>query len=188
MASRLAALGRHPWRALGTLGALLLAVGAVAGSTASFTTQTVNPNNTFTAGELEMNNDKAGSAILSLSNAVPGDDATGSVTISNDGTVAGENWTLTQTVGTATAGDDPKSAASAQLRDTLQLRVSTGGVDVYNGPLNAFTSASLAPIAPGASRTYDFQVTFPGTGAGADNGYMGSSVTAEYSWTATAGD
>ncbi|WP_205695895.1 hypothetical protein [Conexibacter sp. SYSU D00693] len=186
MASRLDVLARHPWRALGSLSAVLVATGAVVGSNAAFTTQTVNPNNTFSAGILKAGSDKDGQAILTASNLVPGQSATGSVTISNTGNVAGNGWKVAQAVTGTTAGDDPHSDASASLKDVAVLKVATGGTTVYEGTVAGFTGADLEAIPAGGSRQYDFTVTFPGSGAN-DNAYEGSSFTTSYTWSASAG-
>ncbi len=186
MSARLAAIGRHPWRALGAMSALLVAVGSVAGSSALFTTQTVNPNNTFSAGILDVSSDPGdGQAILTAADLVPGDSANGSVTITNDGTVDGSNWKLEQAVATSVAGDDPDSEASAELKDALTLTVTTGDTPVYSGPLTGLSSVDLAAVPAGESRTYDFAVTFA---AGSDDGYQGSSVSTSYTWSASAGE
>lgn len=182
-------LTAHPGRVVGALAALVVAGGAAIGTGAAFTTSTVNPDNTFSAGILDLANDKDNAAILTAQNLVPGDSATGQVTISNTGNVAGGNWTLAQAITASTPGDDPESSASGELKDVLQLEVKDGASTVYSGPLAGLGSAPLGSIAPGASRTFDFKVTFPASGdfSGADNKYEGSAVTAKYTWSASAG-
>jgi len=51
--------------------------------------------------------------------------------------------------------------------------------------LGAMGAAAAGTIAPGATETYDFEVTFPDGGAGgADNAYKGASVEVDYEWEA----
>ena len=73
--SRTKVLRANPRRALAALATVLVAVGVTVASGASFTAQTANPSNTFTAGTLTMTNSKAGAAILTASNMKPGDAA-----------------------------------------------------------------------------------------------------------------
>jgi hypothetical protein len=71
----------------------------------------------------------------------------------------------------------------------------TGGnvVPVFSGQLATLQSRALGNIAPGEVRTYRFTAWLPDGGAppsptSGDNAYAGSSMTARYSWTATAPD
>ncbi|MBM4433893.1 MAG: hypothetical protein FJ028_02060 [Chloroflexi bacterium] len=75
--------GAHGAVALG-----LLALAALAGGTkASFTATTVNPNDLLATATLALSNDKPNDgALVSVSNLVPGDTATRTVTIANTGT------------------------------------------------------------------------------------------------------
>jgi hypothetical protein len=183
-------LTRHPWRVLGVLAALLVAVGSAVGSGALFTTQTVNPNNTFSSGILHVTASPSG-AILTASNMVPGDTATGTATISNDGTVDGSNWTLAQAQTAETQGTDPGNPSSHGLLSsklTLKVTDTTTSQVVYNGPISGLTSAAITGgIAHGTSHTFSFLVTFPPATSGNDNAYEGGSLTESYTWSATAG-
>lgn len=182
---RFAVVARRPWRMLGALGALVVAVGATAGSGALFTTETANPSNTFSGGILDVASDDAG-AILSASNLVPGQVVSGTTVISNTGNVAGHSWTLAQSLTAESAGDDPESAASGQLADVLNLKVEdlTAGTTEYDGLVRAFTPQALETIAPGSPHTYKFTVTLP---SAADNRYEGATVDLKYVWSAVAG-
>src|SRR4051812_7673681 len=130
------AIARRPGRSLGALAALLVAGGAAVGTTASFTTQTVNPSNTFSAGILKISDSSSG-AVLTASGLVPGQPATGTVTISNTGNVAGNGWTLAQSGVSSTPGSDPNGVAAPQSLGTqLNLKVEDLGTSavVYDGP------------------------------------------------------
>jgi hypothetical protein len=112
------------------------------------------------------------------------------VTISNDGSVDGSSWTLSQQQTGETQGTDPGNPAShGLLSSKLNLKVEdqTAGTTVYNGAIGSFTSASLAAIAHGTSHTYKFTVTFPPAGSPNDNAFEGGSLTESYNWSATAG-
>jgi hypothetical protein len=182
---RLDVLGRHPGRSLGVLAALLVAGGAAIGSGAAFTTQTVNPDNVFSSGILHVSG--SGGAVLDASGLVPGDTATGTVTIANDGSVDGSSWKLEQAVTGETAGSDPADASSTgNLSDVLQLTITdtTAGTQVYAGPVTGLSSADLPVVAKGTSHSYAFSVTLP---AGTGNAYEGGSLTTSYTWSASAG-
>jgi hypothetical protein len=186
----LAPLIRHPWRALGALAALALAAFVAIGSGASFTAATVNPNNVFSAGILHISANPSG-AILNASDLKPGDSATGQVTITNDGTVDGNNWQLSQAITTETQGTDPDNPQShGNLSSKLNLKVEdlTANQTVYNGDLASLSQASIPTISKGAANGHNFKftVTFPGGGSN-DNQYEGGSLTAKYTWSASAG-
>ena len=108
----------------------MLAATALAASSASFTATSANPGNVFTAGSLiidnslndEANNTEA--AILTMSLMKPGDTKSGSVTIANVGTLAG-NFTLSKS----------RTAGSAAFGDELHLVITDGASPLYDGTL-----------------------------------------------------
>ena len=69
--------------------------------------------------------------------------------------------------------------------DRLEVKITSGATTVYDGPLNAMSAEDAGTIAPGDTKTYNFQVKFldGGTG-GADNVYKAASVTVDYNWEA----
>ena len=71
--SRIKVLRANPRRLLAALATILVAVGVTVASGATFTAQTANAANTFTAGSLSMYNSKAPGAILTASGMKPGD-------------------------------------------------------------------------------------------------------------------
>src|SRR5665648_1084244 len=78
--------GQRRMQVLLTLAVLLLAASVVIGSGASFTSQSANPSNTFTAGTLTHTNSKAPAAVLTAGPLMPGDtSAPGTVIITNTG-------------------------------------------------------------------------------------------------------
>jgi len=105
-----------------------------------------------------------------------GDTASGSVTITNTGTLAGA-YTLT--------GSASGSAALAnQLHLTLYKDVD-GGTAIYDGSLGSF-SASLGTFAAnGGAHTFYFHVSLPTTGSDAgDNALQGLSADESFTWSA----
>jgi hypothetical protein len=188
--SRLSFLARHPRRTLGALATVVAATGVAVGSGANFTSASANPTNTFTAGTLTQSNSADNAAVLTADKLKPGDSATGKVTITNTGNLAG-SFTLTRSTTTNTAGPNG-GLLSAVLNVTIQQVDANGatvGDPVYSGPLASMPTQTLGTFAPGAARTYRFTVAFPDGGVPAspttgDNAYQGSSLTVRYDWTA----
>jgi hypothetical protein len=156
----------------------VVAVGAVGGTFANFTaTPTSIASNAFAAGSLSMTRSGSG-AIFSASAMKIGDSATGSVTISNTGSLAG-TYTL--------AGS---SGGSATLANQLTLKIyadaDNSGSPIYDGTLGGFSSVSLGTFAASTgSHTYYFHVTLPTTGADAtDNALQGLSASETFTWSA----
>ena len=188
--SRISVILSSPRHLLGALLVALLAVGAVVGSGASFTSKSANPSNTFSAGNLAQSNSKEGAAVLTATKMVPGATPTnGTVVITNSGDVAG-TFSLSTTSVTDTPG-----ANGGQLSKVLELKVKdvTNGsspVTVYSGKVGAMVGAqSLGKFAAGEARTYEFTITFPDGGVPAsattgDNAYKGSSMSVGYQWDA----
>ncbi len=171
-------LGKRRFHALATMAGVMVAISVVVGSGASFTAQTANPSNVFSAGTLAMSNTPTGMS-TTISNMVPGDWHNGTVVIQNTGTVQGQFY-LEPVVITA----DSKGFAAQ-----LQLVVKDGGTDIYSGSLAGLGQRDLGTWAAGESHTYAFTVTFPdqgrdANGVGLDNGFMGASTTAGFNWTA----
>jgi hypothetical protein len=106
-----------------------------------------------------------------------GDTATGSVTITNTGTLSG-SYTLNGT-------SSGSAALAAQLHLTLYKDVDGSGTAVYDGPLGTF-SASLGTFAPtNGAHTFYFHVSLPSTGSDAgDNALQGLSADESFTWSA----
>ena len=154
----------------------VVAVAAVGGTFANFTaTPTTISSNAFAAGSLTMSRSGSG-AIFSSAAMKIGETATGSVTITNTGTLAG-SYTLTGT-------SSGSAALASQLHLTLYKDVD-GGTAVYDGPLGSF-SASLGTFAAGGdAHTFYFHVSLPSTGSDAgDNALQGLSADESFTWSA----
>ena len=156
----------------------VVTVAAVGGTFANFTaTPTSIGSNAFASGQLIMNRTGSG-AIFSASAMKIGDTATGSVTISNTGSLAGA-YTL--------AGSGSGSATLAnQLTLKIYADVDNSGSPIYDGTLGGFSSVSLGTFAASTgSHTYYFHVTLPTTGADAtDNALQGLSAGETFTWSA----
>jgi hypothetical protein len=155
----------------------VIAVAAVGGTFANFTaTPTTIASNAFASGTLSMTRSGSG-AIFSASAMKIGDSVTGSVTITNSGTLAGL-YSL-----------DGSTTGSAPLASQLNLKIYKdvdGGTALYDGSLGAVSSVSLGTSAAGAAHTYFFHVTFPTTGTDAgDNVLQGLSASTTFTWSAT---
>lgn len=176
--------GQRRFQALMTIAAILLAASVVAASGANFTSTSANPSNVFTAGNLHHTNSKDGAAILTAEKMKPGDTATGSVTLTNDGDLPG-TFTLTKTI-----TDNAVGPNGGDLGAVLDLTITEGATTVWTGKLtDAMDAFALGTWAAGEAHTYDFEVSFPDTGTPGsnttgDNAYRKSTVTAEFDWTA----
>jgi hypothetical protein len=187
--SRISVILSSPRHLLGALLVALLAVGAVVGSGASFTSKSANPSNTFSAGSLAQSNSKEGAAVLTASKMVPGALPTnGTVTITNSGDVAG-TFTLSKTSFTDTAG--PNGGKLSEVLDLKVEDVTKAGspVSVYSGKVGAMGTQSLGEFKASEARTYQFTITFPNGGTPpsattGDNAYKGSSMSVGYQWDA----
>jgi hypothetical protein len=144
------------------------------------------PDLELTAGPgdtLTLSNSKEGSAILTLGGMRPGDSVTDTVTLGNTGTLPGD-----LTLSTSNLLDAP-GAGGGILSGELDLRirdVTAAGspVTVYDGKVGAVSPVALGSLAAGNSRVYEFRVSFPDAGPGAENAYQGSSMSIQFDWTA----
>ncbi len=174
------------WKALSTNKALLttatlgaFAVVAVGGTYANFTaTPTTISNNAFASGSLTMSRSGSG-AVLSASAMKIGDSTSGSVTITNTGSLAAV-YTLDSSV-------SGSSALAGQLRLKIYKDVDNSGTAVYDGALSGVGSAALGTFAAnGDAHTFYFHVSLPTTGTDAgDNAFQGLSSSVAFTWSAT---
>ncbi len=179
-----------PRKVLVAFAGLLVAAAVAVGSGANFNSTSANPSNVFTAGTISHSNSKAGAAILTAANMVPGGTATGTVDIKNTGSVNG-TFTLAHTV----AVDTPTSPGlSKKLTIVVQdlgepacVSSCPAAVTLYTGLLSAMPSTIALGVFPaGYTHRYTFTVTFPDSGLnGADNAYQGASTSVEYDWSST---
>src|SRR5207249_547101 len=133
----------------------VISAAAIAATFANFTaTPVVIPTNSVATGTLSLSRSGAG-AIYSLANAKIGDTQSGSITISNPGSLD-SNLSLN-----ATTTGDASLASAVQVK--VYLDADNTGTAVYNGPLSGFNAADVA-LAHGAGHTYFFHIGLPTTG------------------------
>jgi spore coat-associated protein N len=156
----------------------VVSIGAAGGTWANFTATPVTiSSNAFAAGTLTMSRSGSG-AIFNASGMKIGEDATGSVTITNTGSIAGD-YSL--------AG-----SASGSLAGSLKLVIykdndGVAGAKIYDGTLAGLGSVALGQFAAnGDAHSFYFHVSLPSTGSDAgDNALQGQSADASFTWSAT---
>jgi hypothetical protein len=174
------------WKALfgSKLVLTLAAIGAVSvvavgGTFANFTaTPTTISSNAFAAGSLTMSRSGTG-AVFSSGAMKIGDTDSGSITITNTGSLAG-----VYTLDSSTAGSTVLGSA---LQVTIYKDVDASGTPIYTGALSGLGSLSLGTFAAtSGSHTYYFHVGLPTQGSNAaDNALQGLSATETFTWNAT---
>jgi spore coat-associated protein N len=162
---------------LAALGAVSIA--AIGGTFANFSaTPTSISSNAFASGTLTMSA-SSNAAIFNSAAMKIGDTATGSVTITNTGTLAGA-----YTLQGASSGS---AALASQLHLTVYKDTDGSGTPVYDGSLGGLSSASLGTFAANnGAHTFYFHVSLPSTGSDAsDNLIQGLVASETFTWTAT---
>jgi spore coat-associated protein N len=170
--------GARKWLLLACLALTSLACGGVLLSGANLATRT-SSSAIFASGILRMTNPNAGSAILSASGMGPGDTRTGTLTLTNSGSVAG-SYRLTA----SGAVDMPTSPGLSQtLNLTIEDTTSGPAINLYTGTLGSFTQASLGTFTPGQARSYRFEIAWPANSA---NGQLqGAQTSMTFDWAGT---
>jgi spore coat-associated protein N len=180
--TRLHALVAHPRRTLGALAVVLAAVGITVGSGASFTASAANPGNVFTTGTLTIGN-TPGTALLTAGTMKPGDTTSGTVDITNTGSLAGD-FVL------KTANTTGYAALLAQMdlvvldcgAWTVSAPTCASGTTVYTGKISALSNASLGNYGAAIKHRYKFTTTLP---ASTDDTYQGKTASVDFAWSAT---
>ncbi len=199
--TRIQSLASRPKRTLGALAVVLAAVGITVGSGANFQATKANAG-TFAAGKMAITNE-ADKTIFASSNMRPGDSDSGTVDITNAGTLSG-NFFLNQTLAAARAGHPEDTALLNKLQltitdcgDAAAYNCSTpvGGAPVYTGAMTGFASqtqlrklaGTQAKWPAGEAHHFKFDVSFPDAGGadGSDDAAQGGQVSATYTWKAT---
>jgi spore coat-associated protein N len=166
--SRMTSLWKaSPRKVLLAFGGLMPAAALAVGSGANVNSTIANPSNVFTAGTISQSNSKAGAAILTASNIVPGNSATGTVDIKNTRSASG-TFTLTHT----TPVDTPASPAlSGKLTMTIVDQTDPtcatttpvcAGTTLYTGTIAGQpASIALGAFPAGTTHRYLYTMTFP---------------------------
>jgi spore coat-associated protein N len=143
------------------------------------------------SGTFQITNSRNGQAIFQAQGLSPGRSVSGTVQLSNTGTIAGDLGLEQLDV------VDQPGMNGGLLSTAVQLDVQdiTGGnlIPVFAGKLASLQTRTLGSIAPGAAHTYRFTASLPDGGTppsptGGDNAYAGSALSVRYSWKATAPD
>jgi hypothetical protein len=134
-------------------------------------------------GSLSLANSKEGAAIFRAEAMRPGEEASGSVTITNTGTV---NAALSLA---PEAPQDVAGTGGGRLSGRLELLVIdvttvSRPVTVYAGTLERMGATDVGSLDPGAHRTYRFVASLPPRGD-ADNAFQGATLTTGFRWRAT---
>jgi spore coat-associated protein N len=143
------------------------------------------------SGTFQITNSRDGQAIFQAQGLSPGRSVSGTVQLSNTGTIAGDLGLEQLDV------VDQPGMNGGLLSTAVQLDVQdiTGGnlIPVFAGKLASLQTRTLGSIAPGQAHTYRFTASLPDGGTppsptGGDNAYAGSALSVRYSWKATAPD
>jgi hypothetical protein len=172
---------RTRWKILATLTAFCgVAFAAIGGTYANFTaTPTTITSNAFASGTLAMTRSGSG-AVFTASDMKIGDSATGSVTITNTGSLAGI-YSLADSI----TGSAP---LAAQIHLVIYKDVdNTVPSKIYDGSLSSLGTLALGTFAATTgAHTYYFHIDLPTTGTdAADNAFQGLSSSATFTWSAT---
>lgn len=133
-----------------------------------------------TSGAVSIANSRAGQAVFSAAGMRPGEGASGTVTIGNDGDAPGRFAVR------AAGVQDVPGAGGGKLSERVELVLFDvtnvqNPITVYAGDPAGFDQVSLGVIAPGGERDYLFAATLPD---GADNRFQGSALSLGFEWSA----
>lgn len=166
------------------LGAALLAVLAtVAGSALARERPARIERLAAADGVLALSNSLGDGAIVTAYGLLPGQSASGTITLGNTGEVAG---TLALR---RTRMHDLPGPNGGRLSDAITLLIEdvSGATprEVLYGEVGGLERMALETLPAGVRRTYRFTVGFPDSGPqGADNAYIGSELRMDYEWRA----
>ena len=159
---------------------VLLGLTATADKTnANFTATSTNPSNTFGSATISMTNDKPNANdLVNVTNLVPGDSASRTVTITNAGNAG---FTYTASI-SATAN----TALWSDTTNGLQVTVKRGLTTLYTGALKNLSLAASGTVNAGATDTLTYDFSFPTSGTNAMQG-LTQDFTVTYTATQLAG-
>lgn len=158
-------------RLLVPLATLLAAAAVAVGSGATYTSTSAHAVS-VTSGVLTHSNNHDGET-LAVTNFRPGDTASGTLTITNDGTI--DSTLILQET----------SSTNGFTSGVLTLKISQGATVLYNddfGGLADATKLNLGDLPVGASTTVTYTISMD---AAAGNENQGAVATAHYQWVTT---
>ena len=180
--TRLHRLAAHPRRTLGALAVVLAAVGITVGSGANFTASAANPGNTFATGSLSIGNSPA-TALFTSAGMKPGDSATGNVSITNTGSLAGDfKLTTANATGTTLLNQLDAVVTDCGAYTGTLPNCTTGASTVYTGKLGSLSNQTLGNYAGGVKHYYKIVVTLP---ASTNDTFQSQTASVDFAWSAT---
>jgi hypothetical protein len=142
------------------------------------------------SGDFAVSNSRNGQAIFRAQGLAPGRSITGTVRLTNTGSLNGE-----LAIAQVDIRDRP-GVNGGLLSQVLELAVEdvtrpNAAVTMFSGRLGELDGRNLGTIGAGQSKAYRFTATLPDHGVPTnfrtgDNAYIGSGVTVTYTWKATA--
>lgn len=157
------------------LAGMLIAAAITVGSGADFVAESVNTGNAFSTGTLTHSNSKSGSAIFNAADLKPGDTVTGTVTITNSGSLPAD----------FTLSEDAVNGFTTKANLSLVITRTGEPTPVWSGTFGELTASGplgLGTFAAGEARDYVFTTTLA---EAATNAEQGRSATATYTWNST---
>jgi predicted ribosomally synthesized peptide with SipW-like signal peptide len=183
---------------MATLGVAAAAAGA--GTYAAFSDTEQSNDNQVSAGTLDLTFGGSDGPVeaVSISNAVPGDSNTGTLTLTNDGSVDG---TLDISVAdvSSSGGDNPEAEGQTSSEDTgaeleeavdltLTLETGSGSTSVYDDTVANLSTASLqSGISLNSGNSKDLEIRYevnPKNGQN-DNHLQGDTLSVDFDFTLT---
>lgn len=152
---------------------IVIAAVVVTFSFSLFTSSSANPGNMVASGSMEIENSAEGSAILTVEGLLPGESGDGTVTITNVGDSEGEF--------SMTTGNLVDTPADPAFSSALNLVITEGGTEMYNGALTEVGTLDLGVWQPDDTHTYTFTVTFA---VDAGNEFQSAQTTLDFTWDA----
>ena len=145
-------------------GVVAVSVAGVAGLTSSalFTETQGSGANTITTGTVSIDPDSTTTAVISASNAKPGDSWTRDLVVKNDGSIS-----LTYTIAssmTDTTSPSPKLGATLTatlVTGTCASQATTAGTSLYSGAFNVIAVSSARALASTATEALCLTVELP---------------------------
>jgi hypothetical protein len=163
--------GSPRWALLGALALISLALGSALFSGASFTSKSSNTA-ALAAGSIQLSSSKPNQAIVAATGMRPGDSRQGSISIGNQGDVAG---TVTLR-GIGLAGTALAAVIDLKIENTTEKATT-----IWSGKLGTFSSLGLGSFAAGSTRSYRFTLSWPS--AANEASLQGASTSLTFQWT-----
>ena len=133
-------------------------------------------------GSLTLVNSKEGEAVFTAGAMRPGGQASGTVQITNSGSVPGALSVDRAADPLETPGDGGGLLSARLELAVIDVTLASAPVVVWSGKLAAMPTLGVGTIPPGEQRAYRFEATMA-HGAD-DNAFQGASLSAGFTWTA----